>query len=74
MRESRILLILTVVALWPCLVYKLKECQITYFPRRLYLQAIHSGKWGTDAKTLFVGAGDHNLRMFSVPDEAVPME
>lgn len=38
------------------------------------LQALQSGKWGADAKTLFVGSGDHNLRMFASPDGAIPME
>lgn len=42
--------------------------------RESTMQATCSGKWGTDAKSLFVGAGDHNLRMFAIADEAVPME
>jgi hypothetical protein len=30
-------------------------------------QGVLSLKWGEDAKTLFVGAADHNLRIFGVP-------
>lgn len=37
-------------------------------------KAINSGKWGVDAKTLVVGAGDHNLRLFTLVDEDVAME
>ena len=30
----------------------------------IYMQGVYSVKWGTDAKTLFVGAADHNLRVY----------
>ena len=31
------------------------------------LQGVCSLMWGEDAKTLFVGAADHNLRIYGVP-------
>ncbi len=30
-------------------------------------QGVCSLMWGEDAKTLFVGAADHNLRIYGVP-------
>ena len=43
------------------------------------LQGVYCGKWGSDAKSLYVGAADHNLRYFSAGEGsaegsgAVPM-
>ena len=30
-------------------------------------QGASAVKWGVDARTLFVGAADHNLRVYGVP-------
>jgi hypothetical protein len=39
------------------------------------VQGCLSGKWGADAKSLFVGAADHNLRLFDLAASGpTPME
>ena len=46
---------LTTASLAPC-------CSCCCLP--VGLQGVHSLKWGADARSLLVGAADHNLRVF----------